>query len=115
MNPNHRIHTVNHYINNQSATFPQIHKKKRPESGKRTHLSIIPSARRKQRLKRVIAGNQETRKVNEEVGGDVEENKEKVNADQTQDHVDLRDGALALQVVEDGVFGELLRSEERQN
>ena len=82
-------------------------KKPKETGGAKTHLSVIPSTRRKQRLKRVVAGEQETGEINEELATDVEENKEKVHADQAEDHVDLWDGALALEVVEDGVFGEL--------
>lgn len=73
----------------------------------KTHLSVIGFAGRKERLKRVVTGDQETSKVDEELASNVEEDKEEVDADQTQDRIDLGDVGLALQVVEDGVFGEL--------
>jgi len=74
----------------------------------RTHLSIISRTRGKQGLKRVITRNQETGKVNQELASDVEEDEEKVDADKTKDGVDLGDGGLSFEVVEEGVFGELV-------
>lgn len=71
-------------------------------------LSIIRCSRSKQRMKRVIPGNQESRKVNKELAGNVEEHKEEVDADETKNSVDLGDRGLAFEVVQKGVLGELL-------
>jgi hypothetical protein len=60
-------------------------------------------------MKRVITRNQETGKVNQELAGDVEEDKKEIDAGKTEDGVDLGDGGLSFEVVEEGVFGELLR------
>lgn len=75
-------------------------------SGK-THLSIICLARGEQGIERVVARNQETGKVDEELASDVEEDEEGVDTDQAKDDIDLRNGGLALEVVEDRVLGEL--------
>ena len=74
---------------------------------KQTHLRVILGPLCKERLERVVGGDQEARKVDQKLAGDVEEDQEKVDADQAEDSVDLGNGALALKVVEDGVFGEL--------
>jgi hypothetical protein len=71
-------------------------------------LSIISCTRSKQGMKRVITRDQETGKINQELASDVEEDEEKVDADKTEDGVDLGDGGLSFEVVEEGVFGELL-------
>lgn len=81
----------------------------RLERKSKTHLSVIGGTGSKESLKRVVAGNQETGKVNEKLASDVEEDKEEVDADQTQDRIDLGDVGLALQVVENRVLGKLYR------
>lgn len=99
------------------GSFVMVFSKKATEQKKiphgwrksKTHLSVIGFTGSEESLKRVVAGNQETGKVNEELASDVEEDKEEVDADQTQDRIDLGDVGLALQVVEDGVLGKLYR------
>lgn len=72
-----------------------------------THLRVIRSSGGEQSVQRVVGRDDETRQVNQELAGDVEENEEEVDSDQAEDHVDLGDGGLTLQVVEDGVLGQL--------
>lgn len=74
---------------------------------KKTHLSVIPSTRREQGVDRVVTGDKETSEVDEELASDVKEDEEEVDADKTQDRIHLGDVGLALQVVKDGVLGEL--------
>lgn len=74
----------------------------------RQPLSVIGGTGSEESLKRVVTGNQETGKVDEELASDVEENQEEVDANQTQDRIDLGDVGLALQVVKNGVLRELL-------
>lgn len=59
-------------------------------------------------MKRVITRNQETGKVNQKLASNVEEDEEKVDPDKAEDGVDLGDGGLSFEIVEEGVFGELL-------
>lgn len=73
-----------------------------------SYLGVIRSARSEEGLERVVAGKEETSEVDKELASDVEENKEEVNTDKTQDNVDLRDIGLTLQVVQNGVLGKLL-------
>lgn len=63
-------------------------------------------------MKRVITRDQETGKVNQELASDVEEDEEKVDADKAEDGVDLGDGGLSFEVVEERVFGELFTKSE---
>lgn len=72
-----------------------------------THLRVIRSSGGEQSVQRVVGRDNETRQVDKELAGDVEEHQEEIDADQAEDHVDLGDGGLALQVVKDGVFGQL--------
>lgn len=81
----------------------------RLERKSKTHLSVIGGTGSEESLKRVVTGNQETGKVDEELASDVEENQEEVDANQTQDRIDLGDVGLALQVVKNGVLRELYR------
>lgn len=89
------------------ATTPKGITKIHMAGKSKTHLSVIGSAGRKERLKRVVTGDQETSEVNEKLSSNVEEDQEEVDADQAQDRIDLGDVGLALQVVEDRVLGEL--------
>jgi len=73
-----------------------------------SYLGVIRSARSEEGLERVVTGKEETSEVDKELASDVEENKEEVNTDKTQDNVDLRDVGLTLQVVQNGVLGKLL-------
>lgn len=80
---------------------------------KRSHLSVIRRSGSEKSLKRVIAGEEETGKVDEKLASNVEENKEEVHSSQTQDHVDLGNRGLALKVVEDRVLGQLSQNVSR--
>jgi hypothetical protein len=72
-----------------------------------TYLGVIGGAGGEQSIERVVGRDDETRQVDEEFTGDVEEDQEEVDANQTEDDIDLGDGALTLEVVEDRVLGEL--------
>lgn len=72
-----------------------------------SYLSIIGGASGEEGMERVVARNSETGEVDEELAENVEEDEEEVDADNTQEGVDLGDGGLPLQVVEDRVLGEL--------
>lgn len=76
---------------------------------RKTHLGVIRGARSEEGLERVVTGEEETGEVNEELASDVEENEEEVDADKTQDDIDLGDAGLALQVVQNRVLGKLLK------
>jgi len=71
-------------------------------------VGVIGLALGEQSLERVVAGDEEASKVDEELAGNVEEDEEEVESTETEDDVDLGDGALLLQVVEGRVFGQLL-------
>jgi hypothetical protein len=75
-----------------------------------SHLSVIRGARSEEGLERVVTGEEETGEVNEELASDVEENEEEVDADETQDDIDLGDVGLALQVVQNWVLGKLIKN-----
>jgi hypothetical protein len=70
-------------------------------------VGVIGLARGEQSLERVVTGNEETSKVDEELASDVEEDEEEVEGTETEDDVDLGDGALLLKVVEGRVLGQL--------
>jgi hypothetical protein len=70
-------------------------------------VGVIGLARGEQSLERVVAGDEETGKVDEELASDVEEDEEEVEGTETEDDVDLGDGALLLKVVEGRVLGQL--------
>ena len=72
-----------------------------------THLSIINFAGREQGRQRVVAGNDKTSDVNEELAGDVKEDQEEVKCRDTQNSVDLGHRRLLLEIVESGVFRQL--------
>jgi hypothetical protein len=70
-------------------------------------LSIIRGTRGEQGIQGIISRDQKSSEVHEEFTGDVEEHQKEVNAGETEDGVDLRNGGLALEIVEHGVFREL--------
>lgn len=82
-------------------------KKKTKNGVKQAHVSVIGLAGGEEGLKRVIAGDDETGKVGEELSSNVEEDGKEVESCDTQDNVDLGDGGLRLEVVEQVVLGEL--------
>jgi hypothetical protein len=74
----------------------------------RQPLGVIDFAGAEQGAQRVIAGNDETGNVDEEGAGNVEEDEEEVQACETKDGVDLGHRRLLFEVVEGGVFRQLL-------
>ena len=70
-------------------------------------MGVIGLARGEESLERVVAGNEEASKVDEELASNVEEDEEEVEGTETEDDVDLGDGALLLKVVEGRVLGQL--------
>lgn len=70
-------------------------------------MSIISFAGRKESLERVVAGKDEASEVDQEATSKVKEDEEEVQAAETEDHVDLRDTGLLLEIVEDLIFREL--------
>lgn len=74
---------------------------------RRSHLSVIRGSGGEESLKGVVAGQEETGKVDQEGASNVEENEEEVHSSQTQDHIDLGNRGLSLKVVEDRVLGKL--------
>ena len=70
-------------------------------------MGVIGLARGEESLERVVAGNEEASKVDEELASNVEVNEEEVEGTETEDDVDLGDGALLLKVVEGRVLGQL--------
>jgi hypothetical protein len=72
-----------------------------------TYLGVVDLASGEQSVQRVVAGDDESSNVDEELSGNVEEDEEEVEAGETEDGVGLGDGGLLLEVVEGGVLGEL--------
>lgn len=70
-------------------------------------LGIIGLAGREDSFERIVSGDDETSKVGKDLSSEVEENEEEVEADNTKDGVDLGDGCLLLEVVEDLVLRQL--------
>ena len=75
-----------------------------------THLGVIDLAGTEQGVERIIAGDDETGNIDQELACDVEEDEEEVEGPETQDGVDFGDRGLLLKVVEGGVFGQLRAS-----
>lgn len=72
------------------------------------YLSVVDFAGAEERIQRVVARNDETGNVDEELAGNVEEDEEEVQAGETENSIDLGDGGLLLEVVEGGVFGQII-------
>lgn len=72
-----------------------------------TYLRVINLAGTEERIERVIPRQYETSKVDEKLAGDVKENQEEVQAEESKDDVDLGDRGLLLEIVESWIFGEL--------
>lgn len=98
--------TVSHW-NRSTVSIDSHHSQGHATEGIETYLSVIRSTRREEGLEGVVAGEEETGKVDEELASNVEEDKEEVDSNQAEDHIDLRDIGLTLKVVEDRVLGEL--------
>jgi hypothetical protein len=72
-----------------------------------TYLCVIDLAGAEQSVQRVVAGNDESGNVDEELASNVEEDEEEVETGKTENGVDLGHGGLLLEVVEGGVLGQL--------
>ena len=70
-------------------------------------LGVIGLAGREQRIERVVCWDGEADSVDEEVGADVEEDKEEVESAEAEDNVDLWHVGLTFEVVQGVIFGEL--------
>jgi hypothetical protein len=70
-------------------------------------VGVIGLALGEEGLERVVAGDEEASKVDEELASNVEEDEEEVEGTETEDDVDLGDGALLLKVVEGRVLRQL--------
>ena len=79
-------------------------------TAKDAYLGIINFACTEQSLQGVVTWDKESGKVHKKVAGDVEENKEEVDADETEKGVDLRHRGLLFKVVEHRIFGQLSHS-----
>lgn len=71
-------------------------------------LGIIGLAGREDSFKGIVSGEDETSKVGKDLTSKVEENEEEVEADNTKNGVDLGDGRLLLEVVEDLILRQLV-------
>lgn len=71
------------------------------------YLGIINLARTEQSFQGIISGDEEPSKVHKKLASNVEEDKEKVDADKAEKGIDLRHRSLLFEVVEHGIFGEL--------
>jgi len=74
----------------------------------REPLCIVRFANSEKGLQGIVAGNHETSNISEQLASDVEEDKEEVGCDQSEEGIDLRNRGLLLQVVQSRVLGELL-------
>lgn len=74
------------------------------------YLSIISFAGAEQSLQRVVARDDESSHVYEELASNVEENKEEINANKAEEGVNLWNRRLLLEVVECRVLGQLERT-----
>jgi len=73
-------------------------------------LCIICLAHAEQSLQRIVSRKEETGQVGEELSTKVEEDEEEIGCDKTEESVNLWDGSLLLEVVQDGVLGQLAES-----
>lgn len=72
-----------------------------------TNLRVIDFVGGEERLQRVVARDQETGKVDEELASNVEEDEEEVGSEEAKEGVDLGDGGLLLEVDESRILGKL--------
>lgn len=59
-------------------------------------------------MKRVVCWNGEASSVDQELAGNVKEDEEEVECTKSENDIDLWDAGLLLEVVEGGVFAELV-------
>ena len=77
-------------------------------------LSVILLISSKESAQRVVAGNDEASEVGEELTAEVEDDEEEVESAKTNDGIGLGHTSCPLEVVQDGVFGQLSRWHRRQ-
>lgn len=70
-------------------------------------LSIIGLVDAEEGLEGVVAWDDESSNVGEELTANVEKDQEEVGGSETEEGIDLGDGGLLLQVVQDGILGKL--------
>jgi len=70
-------------------------------------LSIIHLACAEQCVQRIVSGDDEAGKVDQELASDVEEDQEAVDTGKAEEDIDFGNVRLLLEVIEDGVSGEL--------
>ena len=74
------------------------------------YLGIINFACTEQSLQGIVSWDEEPGKVHKEPASDIEEDKEKVDADKAKKGVDFRHRSLLFEVVEHRVFGQLFNA-----
>ena len=77
---------------------------------KDAYLGIVHFACTEQSFKGVVPWDKESGKVHKKVSGDVKEDKEEVDADETEKGVDFRHRGLLFEIVEHGILGQLFHS-----
>ena len=78
-------------------------KKSAPES----YLSIIDLAGAEQGIQRIIARHQKAGEVDQKGTADIEEDQKGVEAEQSEDYIDLGDSRLLLKIVKGRPFRQL--------
>ena len=74
------------------------------------YLGIINFACTEQSLQGIVSWDEEPGKVHKKLASDIEEDKEKVDADKAEKGVDFRHRSLLFEVVEHRVFGQLFNA-----
>jgi len=81
----------------------------------RQPLGIIRLARAKQGSERVVSGDDEAGDVGQELAAEIEQDKEEVERSEAEHGIGLGDRRLLLEVVQDGVLGELRHGSVSEN
>jgi hypothetical protein len=76
-------------------------------------LCIVNLAGGEKSFHRVVARYDEASEINQELGADVEEDEEEVQANKTKEDVDLGHAGLLLEIVERLIFGQLQSARQR--
>jgi hypothetical protein len=71
-------------------------------------LCVVGLARREKRIQRVVSRDHKTSEIGQELAAEVEDNQEEVQRNQADDSVGLGHRRALLEVVQSGVFGQLL-------
>jgi hypothetical protein len=70
-------------------------------------LGIVDRAGGEEGVQRIVCRNGEANGIDEEFGGNVEEDEEEVQGAESENNIDLGNGGLLLKVIEDLVLAEL--------